>query len=130
MASPALVVHAPERCRHCDAPITQPAGRGRPRSYCTSACRQRAARAAQRRLEAVLASVVGGPELADRMRAALAQLPDEALRLASDPDEAALRVLSEAWIAVEKLSRIAAVARPELAARCSAAAAALAASLS
>jgi len=77
----------------------------------------------------VVASVVGGPDLEERMRAALGRLPEEAFDLPADPDQAALLVLAEAWVLVERLERVAATGRPELAARCAGAAAALAASL-
>ncbi len=80
-------------------------------------------------MRAVVASVVGGPGLAEAMRAALAKLPDEAFELPDEPDEAAVRALAEAWVLADKLCRVASAARPELATRCSGAATALTAAL-
>lgn len=47
---PLLTAHATERmCQHCHTPLPPASAVGRPRQFCSSACRQRASRRLRRR---------------------------------------------------------------------------------
>jgi len=123
------------KCAFCTTPITQPAT-GRRRLYCSDCCRKKAHRARQ---QAVFFLVAGGSAGADseavidpehrELDEAVASLPDELLGLPSDPDEAVVLTVREAWGLVARLARCGERARPELAWRCEKASRDLAGSL-
>jgi hypothetical protein len=107
-----------QNCLACGAPIAQPPGSGRRRRWCGDACRSRGRRASIANFRALVCSLIGGRETPAKVGAALAALSDGDFALPDSPDEAVLESLAEAHVLAEKFRRVAAVARPEVAALC------------
>ena len=118
------------RCLSCGRKVDQPPGKGRPRLYCSRACKARAYR--RRRIARFSPWAADAPTFAPAACVSDAEL-DEALTAAAslpqDPDEAVVAAVFAAWTAVRMLARCGEIARNTLAWHCTTVADHLAADL-
>lgn len=106
------------RCAQCSKPIRQ-TGRGRPRKYCSDACRS----SAHRQRQDAWTWLDEAPAEAPAVSSLREALPDDLVALVTSSDEDVLQDLVAALAIAGRMRRHGVNARPQFAARCGALAA-------